>query len=497
MKKILFYTFAIAGLMLTSCETDFDPQITGVLSPVNFPKTDKEFELYAMDCYRPFGSKWGYPGVSYENMFFSPEYGHLAMNDLCCDQFRTFTNWGGLWEGFSKGDFTFLRVQWKSSHYEKVRFVTQMTKILDDLEKAETIRDDTRDRLMAEVRMSRGWTMFFLLHMYGPVAVILDPDLIGTDAEADQTRPSESFFAEAIASDLEYAAENLPEKPSEYGRFNKGLALGILMRHHLQQKKWSDAITVGNTLLGIGYSLVDDYAGLFRSATERNNETIWAVSCDEGSTGENYQGNFNAWSYYCYPNNMPGLSTGTGWGPGVGVFSVNWEYYDTYDSTDIRREIIDTSYTTSFGRKYDRNNMPGAVLRKYPDEDGPQFQGNDVVILRYADVLLMMAEAINNDNNGPTEEAIGFVNEVRNRSGLDNLGSTDIANKDAFNDAILRERGWELIFEGTRRLDLVRFGKWPQALIDAGKIPGPSHLFPVPQYAIDVSDGKLIQTEGY
>ncbi|MBE0655628.1 MAG: RagB/SusD family nutrient uptake outer membrane protein, partial [Bacteroidales bacterium] len=82
MKKILFYTFAIAGLMLTSCESDFDPQITGVLSPVNFPKTDKEFELYAMDCYRPFGSKWGYPGVSYENMFFSPEYGHLAMNDL-------------------------------------------------------------------------------------------------------------------------------------------------------------------------------------------------------------------------------------------------------------------------------------------------------------------------------------------------------------------------------------------------------------------------------
>lgn len=497
MKKTITYIITFIVLVLTGCEKDFDPQISGVLSPVNFPVTDNDYELYAMDCYRPFGSKWGYPGVAYENMFFSPEYGHLAMNDLSGDQFITFTKWGGLWEGFSKADFTFLRTQWKSSHYEKIRFVTQMTKILYDLENAETIRDDTRMRLMAEVSMARGWTLFFLLHMYGPVPVILDAELIGTEAEADQTRPSESFIVEAITTDLEFAAENLPENPTEYGRFNKGLALGILMRHHLQQKAWEDAIDAGNTLMSMGYDLVDDYENLFRSETEINTETIWAVSCDASSTGENYEGNFNAWSYYCYPNNMPGIATGTGWGPGVGVFSVNWDYYDTYDTLDERRNIIVTSYTTSFGREFNRDNMPGAVLGKYPDLDSPQYQGNDIVILRYADILLMMAEAINNLNNGPSEEAINYVNQVRERAGVGDLGPAETVDKNAFNEAILRERGWELIFEGTRRLDLVRFGKWPQALIDAGKIPGPSHLFPVPQYAIDVSDEKLVQTEGY
>ncbi len=497
MKKIVYLFLAMSTIMFMGCETDFDPQITGVLSPVNFPKTEKDFELYVLDCYRPFGSKWGYPGVSYQNMFFSPEYGHLVMNDLSGDQFRLFTNWGGFFEGFSKADFSFMRTQGRSSHYEKVRFITQMTKILDDTDKAENLRDETKKRLMAEVRMSRGWTMFFLLNMYGPVPVIIDPSLIGTSAEADQTRPPESFFVDVITADLVYAAEHLPTKPNEYGRFNKGLALGILMRHHLQQKNWADAITAGTTLLGMGYSLVGNYASLFRSASERNNETIWAVSCDERSTGDNYLGNFNAWSYYCYPNNMPGIATTTGWGPGVGVFSVRWDYYDTYDHQDSRRDIIITSYTTSFGKQFSRANMPGAVLRKYPDEDGPQYQGNDIVILRYADVLLMMAEALNNHHNGPTQEAIGYINSVRQRAGLNDLGPEDLLSKDVFNDAILRERGWELLFEGTRRLDLVRFGKWPQALIDAGKIPGPSHLFPVPQYAIDVSEGKLVQTDGY
>jgi len=497
MKKILYFLVATFILVATGCDYNFDPQITGVLSPVNFPQTDEEYELYALDCYRPFGSKWGYPGVEYQMMFFTPEYGHLAENDLPGDQFITFTKWGGLWEGFSKADFTFMRTQGRGSHYDKVRFVTELTKILYDLEVAETIREDTRTKLSAEVRMARGWAMFFLLNMYGPVPVILDPDKIGTDAEADQTRPSEEFFVAAITEDLQYAADNLPVYPSEYGRFNKGLALGILMRHYLQQKDWQDAIDAGNILLTLGYDLVDDYASLFKTATEVNNETIWAVTCDANATGDDYLGNFNAWSYYCYPNNMPGIATTTGWGPGIGVFAVNWDYYDTYDSMDVRRDIIVTSYKTAFGRVYDRSNLPGAVLVKYPDLDGAQYQGNDVVILRYADVLLMMAEAINNQNNGPTAQAIEYVNLVRRRAGIDDLQSSETSSRDAFNEAILRERGWELLFEGTRRLDLVRFGKWPQAVIDAGKIPGPSYLFPVPQYAIDVSDGKLVQTEGY
>ena len=496
MKNSIFLLLLIAGIFFTGCNKDFDPQITGVLSPLNFPTTQDEYEAYALACYKPFGSKWGYQSVEWENMFFSPEYGHLAMNDLCGDQFLPFTNWGGHWEGFSTANFTFLRVQTLGSHYEKVRFITRMTKILDDLGNADVLSPEKRDQLTGEVRMARGWTMFFLLNMYGPVPVILDPALIGTDAEADQTRPTEAFFADAIAADLQYAADHLPQVADEYGRFNKGLALGTLMRHYLMQNEWAGAEQAGRELLTLGYSLEGNYASLFQTATERNNETIWALSCDAEATGNDLEGNFNAWSYYCYPNNMPGMATGEGWGPGIGVFTATWDFYDSFDDDDARKALLVPEWTTKNGQLRNRDNYAGAVVRKYPDEDGPQFQGNDVVILRYADVLLMLAEAIN-QQSGPTVEATGFVNAVRNRAGIDDLSAGDTANKDAFNDAILRERGWELYFEGFRRWDLVRFGKWPSALEAAGKIPGPSHLFPVPQYAIDVSNGTLTQTPGY
>jgi hypothetical protein len=138
--------------------------------------------------------------------------------------------------------------------------------------------------------------------------------------------------------------------------------------------------------------------------------------------------------------------------------------------------------------------MAGPVIDKYPAQGSNAYQGNDFVIARYADVMLMLAEAINENNNGPTQEAIDLVNEVRLRANILGLSSSDTASKSAFNDAILRERGWELYFEGVRLLDLRRHGKWPSAVQGiAGKTPGPS-IYPIPQFALD--DGAT-QNDGY
>ncbi|NII25288.1 RagB/SusD family nutrient uptake outer membrane protein [Pseudoflavitalea sp. X16] len=495
MKQLCTILFAFAFL-LGGCKKNFDPVITGVLSSSNFPKTEAEYELYALATYKPFGAKWGYPDVEYQNMFFSYEYGHLVMFDLPSDIFSVFSEWGGFWEGFSKTDFTFLRSQGKQSHFEKVRYVTRMTQILADLEKAD-IPEAKKKQLMAEVRMGRGWTMFYLLHLYGSLPVILDPAKINTAAEGDLTRLSREAFVASIEQDLRYAADNLVKAPAEYGRFNQGLALGILLRLYLNEKSWQKAEQAGRELLPLGYSLVTDYASLFTAATEKNNETIWAVSVDPTSTGGNFQGSFNAWAFYSYPDNMKGIKMNGGWGPGVGVFTPTWAFYDSFDPLDKRRQLLIPTYVTKSGQTKDRTNMRGPVLRKYPDNDGPEMQGNDIPVLRYADVLLMLAEAIN-QNNGPTAEAIGFVNEVRSKhGGMGNLAAADIASKQAFNDAILRERGWDLYFEGVRKMDLIRHGKWQSALTAAGKTPGPGELFPVPQYVIDVSNGKLQQTPGY
>jgi hypothetical protein len=501
MKKIIIASMLAASLSITGCEKNFDPVLTGVLSPANFPKTEADFELYTLQAYKPFGSKWGYSDVEYQNMFFSPEYGHLAMFDLPTDQMNIFTEWGGFWEFFSKGDFTFLKTQGKQSHFEKVRYVTRMTQVIADIEKA-TLSDASKSKFIAEARMGRAWTMYYLLHMYGPVPVILDASKINTDAESDLTRPSRESYVSTVAADLRFAAENLPLSPSEYGRFNKGLALGMLTRLYLNEKNWAEAEKAARATIALGkYSIVSDYAGLFRESTEVNTETIWAVNCDPvAPTNGEGGGNFNAMALYCLPNDFKSIKLGGGWANPSGVFCPTWAFYDTFDPADKRRNLLVATYTDKAGKARNRTNMRGPVLRKYPDESSPgaDVQGNDMPVLRYADVLLMLAESIN-QVAGPTAEAIALVNEVRTKhGGVAALTSAATASKTALNDAILLERGFEFYFEGIRKIDLVRHGKWASALEAAGKVNhGPSEIFPIPQYVINVGEGKIEQTKGY
>lgn len=150
--------------------------------------------------------------------------------------------------------------------------------------------------------------------------------------------------------------------------------------------------------------------------------------------------------------------------------------------------------------------VKGALPVKYP-EDPTQISekaGNDVVVYRYADVLLELAEAIN-EQKGPTQEAIGLVEQIRARAGIPNtIPTTATASKDNFRDFILDERGRELYCEGHRRRDLIRHGKWIQSAVDQGYIPEERKadykhmvLFPIPQEVIDESKGKIKQNEGY
>ncbi|QEL03152.1 RagB/SusD family nutrient uptake outer membrane protein [Olivibacter sp. LS-1] len=494
--KYTLYSLLLLVISLSACKKNFDPVITGVLSPDNFPRTEADFNLYTLQAYKPFGSKWGYNDVAYQNMFFSPEYGHLAMFDLSTDLFNTFSEWGGFWEFFSRANFTFLWTQDKTSHFEKVRYVTGMTQVLKDIATS-SISEEAKNRFSAEARMGRGMAMYYLLHMYGPLPVILDPEKINTEAEKDLTRLSREAFVASIESDLQFAADHLVQSPTEYGRFNKGLAMGYLMRLYLNEKNWQRAEAVGREMMGMGYALVDDYASLFREGTERNNETIYAISVDPTApTSGNFGGNFNAYAMYCLPGDFQSTKISGGWANPNGVFCPTWQFYDSFDPADKRRTLMVPSYTAKDGRERNRSNMRGPVLKKYPDESSPgaDVQGNDIPLLRYADVLLMLAEAIN-QQQGPTAEAFNLVNEVRAKhAGLGPL-SSDL-NQAQLNDAILQERAWDLYLEGVRKMDLIRHGKWVSSLKEVGKIPS-GELFPVPQYALDVSGGTLTQTTGY
>ncbi len=504
MKKIILSIFTILIILLNGCSDYLEPELYGSLSPISFPSNETEYELYMLELYKPFLGSWGYqePGTDWTNSFYSPERGHLVMNDLPTDIFLPFTDWGGFWEGQSTGNFNYMLTEGRGeSHFEKIRFVTRSTQIIGDLEKADII-PASKKQFIAEAHMARGFIMFYLLQYYGPVPVILDYNKIGNEAvESDLTRPSRDFYVNAVISDLRHAADSLEIDPVEYGRFNKGLALTILMRLYMNEKDFVNAESVGREIEGLGYKLVSDYSSLFKEATEQNTETIWAVSC---SPDNSELLNFNPYVMYCYPSDFKGPAISGGYNASS-VFTVSWDFYDSFDSLDSRRtRLIAQYYNKNTGALKSRTTSPalkGPIIQKYLDEGlpGNPFTGNDIVIARYADVMLMLAEAINNNNGGPTSEAIELVDSVRSRAGIGKLPSGDIASQQAFNDAILRERGWELYFEGLRKMDLIRHGKWPSALAAVGKNANAPVLCPIPTYAINLSGDipTLIQNPGY
>ena len=507
MKKLILIILLTVTLF-PSCKKGLDAEIYGTLNPTNFPKSESDFDLLVTGVYKLFGSKWGYytdaGGVS-GNLFFGVEYSNNFLNDYPTDLMAYFPEWGGFFQNFSRPDFNFMKTLGSDrNHLEKIRFISKYTNIIDQIEKS-SISDALKNQFTAEVMAARGSIMYYLLTLYGPVPYIADVSKLGTDAETDMHRPDRATYVAQVASDLRFAADNLVKTPGTYGRFNKGFALTYLARLYMHEKDWVKAESTLREVVALGYSLVPTYSSLFKVASEKDNETIWAVTCDPNANGNEPLGNMNAWSYYCFPTDFPGnlqpsgkRTGGWGW---PGPFTATWQFYDSFDPLDKRRELLIPQYdaVNSSGNPAGytmtrANGMRGPVIVKYPDDDPTAYAGNDIPVVRYADVLLMLAEAIN-EQQGPNTEAQNLINQVRTRAGIGNISGTDIASKDAFRDALLRERGWELYFEGQRRIDLIRMNKWTQALSTVGKtpVPGPA-LYPVPQYMLDLG---MEQTIGY
>lgn len=499
--KRFYILLLISVLSFSSCG-DFEPELYGTLSPQNFPVTEEDYFLYTMVSYKPFGSKWGYtiPNADngYRDNFHAYEYGHIYMFDGPSDNIAVYVNgWGGFFEAITRADMPFfISLDVSRSHLSKVGFVTQLTQVISDLEQA-AISEDIKKQLISEAKIARAWTMYYLLHLYGPVPVILDAGKIGTPEEFNVSRPERNVFVNTIEADLLYATDinnGLPDVawPTEdfYGRFTRGFGLTLLMRMYMNEREFIRAEQVGREIASLGYSLVttgsNPYQSLFQIATQRNSETIFSITVDSESDGQMLNSNINAWTWYCYPGDFPGRYQRGGWSNPQGVFMAHWDFYDSFAADDLRKEMLVGSYMSTGNSLRDRSNLNGAVVLKYPEEvNNPgAFQGNDIIIARYADVMLMLAEAINENNGGPTAEAVELVNQVRNRSNLPNLSSVETAGKDAFNDIILRERGWELFFEGVRKMDLIRHGKWEERLEIRGKFNDHS-LLPIPQWAID------------
>ena len=532
MKRIIYIITTLA--VLAACNKNFDPKIYGVLTEQNFPGSESDFESLVMSCYIPYTNTWTYSLYASEgnqHPWYIPAGGVLKQFDATSDLEAPWIN--GVWNvnlrQLSEANFSMCRYYPRSplddnrpNHYPKTREVTRFTSVIGTIQSSDKLPEEKKNALLAEARLLRGLHMYNLLHVYGPVPLIVNPDDVeNTEALCNAVRPSIDEISQWIYDDFSFAVAYMPESQTARSRFTRDFARVCLMRHCLNEgyhcDGWYDKALEMYSELNTGkYRLFktgsNPYKDMFREANDFNCEIIAAISCDPSSTGNLKEGSMNPFAMLAMPNNAakkddlgnptPFAIAGPGWGM---TFNLAPKFYDSFEAGDLRRESIITSYYTTSGEWWGpaeigrKSEWDGYVPYKYPAETAtaPCF-GNDFPLARWADVLLMFAEAqVRKSGAAPSDEAVAAVNEVRARAGLGPLASSKTASAEAFLDALLDERGHELWFEGLRKIDLIRFNQYARRVRKTkGVIPTHQYM-PIPDYAVNeaAEKGKKLEQE--
>jgi hypothetical protein len=298
-----------------------------------------------------------------------------------------------------------------------------------------------------ELRFFRAYYYFLLTQYFGDVILVTEPFSDPSEAFEFARAPIAEVYAQ-IENDLAIAITSLPNTvhASQAGRLTKGAALTLSGKYWLTRKDYGKAKTALDQVVGMGYSLLGNYADIFDPINKNHNESILEVQFQGG----NDLGEQSGFIYQFYPQFTNGEVTGF---PGVSGGGWNIPTLDIigdYEAGDVRKDIslsegytdINTSEFVAipFIEKF-RNTH---TIQGRPDDNWP--------IYRYADVLLMLAEAIN-EQSGPNGDAYGYINQIRVRAGL--LPVSGLT-QDEFRTVLLHERRVELAFENHRWFDLRR-----------------------------------------
>jgi hypothetical protein len=362
---------------------------------------------------------------------------------------------------------------------------------------------DGKEQIIAEARFLRAYYQFELVKWFGPIPLKGDVRFKLGDEKTIPRAPVSEVYA-AMEADLQYAVANLATVAPQTGRATKGAAQALLGKIYLYQNKFVDAANVLQDVIDSNsYSLVSNYNTIFENSGENGPESVFEVQytdgegagfgclqCSEGNVAVGFNGIRN----YSGPLFDSGYS-----------FNVpTQEAYDAYEVGDNRRDVAILNIVTfaaannaSYGTGYKHT---GFFNRKYLPRQGDLNIGdqnltnpNNYRAIRYADVLLMAAEAYNRGGIDDNAARL-YLNQVRRRA----FGDTnhDIsASGAALTDFILAERRYELMGEGHRFFDLVRTGKAAQAI--NGFTANKNELFPIPIEEIQFSNGNWQQNPGY
>ncbi|MDG1758586.1 MAG: RagB/SusD family nutrient uptake outer membrane protein, partial [Schleiferiaceae bacterium] len=361
-----------------------------------------------------------------------------------------------------------------------------------------------KNGILGQARFLRAYYYFELTKYFGDVPLVIDQRL-GADQVTKLDRSPRSLVYAQIESDLRFASSTLPWSNPEKGRVDKGAALALLGKVQLYQGKHAEAVISLDSVINFGgYALVADYDTLWFAANENNSETVFDIEYS-GLEGGGYgcmvclEGNaaagFNGIRQYVGPFYSDGNSYNL----------PTQDLYDAFDSTDIRRDatILDLDAfiaaqpnASSISYAIGGGGHTGFYNNKYIKRQAELgLPDNDLTsplnykVIRYADVLLMAAEA--NVQEGNDGQALSYVNSVRARVNM----PARVSGGSALLADIFTERRLELSGEGLHFWDLLRSGQAAQSITNFQV--GKHEIFPIPQVEIDLAGGIWSQNSGY
>ena len=389
-----------------------------------------------------------------------------GLSDYCYGRGNYATSYAS---GLTSGGIGFSKDTW-AVLYRAIRFANSILAQIDGA----TLTQLQYDQLTGETRYLRALSYAFLVKYFGAVPFFDENNM----SDFNKPRTPEHDLWTFIAQEANDAAGLLPEAVVMAGRPTRYAALMLRTEACLYLEEWGEAAAAAEQIVTSGrYGLVevstaDDFDNLYGYKANASREEIFyfKYNRDYGATFP--------WMYLCKPN--PVFETGA-----LGIYTdyVNNRVIAEWDPSDLRYQY--SLYKQTENGTLNSLTKTGMICLKYRDQetDGSTM-ANDFPVYRYADALLYYAEAICRRDGKPDETAMEMINQIHRRAyGLpptqphgSDYKLSDYATSDAFLELVLKERGYETVFEGKRYCDLKRCGKLAEYAVRAGRVASESEV---------------------
>ncbi|MFZ9387497.1 MAG: RagB/SusD family nutrient uptake outer membrane protein [Chitinophagaceae bacterium] len=500
--KHIFSGIKLLGLSLLlltgGCKKFLTQEVPGAFAETDFYKTDQDIQQAVTGIY------------DMMQAHYNSNWGSLYMvKTLLSDE----SNCGGSDAGDQPGyqqldDYNFdatndkVRDAWRMCYFT----IYRANKVINKT----TANTTQRKQWVAEAKFLRAYNYFELASLWGDVPMVLD-DVPPTQYTSTPRTARATVYAQ-VRKDLEEAIADLPVKNATASwRVSKGSAQSMLGKVLLYEQKWSEAASQFEAVITSGqYSLVSSVGAAFSKNHEFGRESVFEISYTNNRSYD--WGNF-PWDYQPesnihiqlmgprgdYYTKAPGDSLQGGWGFILPKLKLYNAFVTAGDVNRRLQTVMSVGELQAAGGNWSNPNAwdyEGVFQRKYGSfasqtgaPIGELNYGTNWRHIRYADVLLMAAEANYRASN--EGKARTYLNQVRNRSGLGDVNATG----SALFESIVVERQLELAFEGVRFTDLVRWSRASQELGALGFRANKHELLPIPDY--DIRTGGLNQNAGY